>query len=133
LEMMGDFTHASLTHFLESTRNRYGAMLYAGAIEEIEKRINRLISDGLFCTLTQGECYKEQMIRHKGNLGVIDLLVRGEGGWKIIDYKSGREEEEKHREQVNRYCEAIRTSTGDETEGYLCYLLEEKVEWTKCL
>jgi exodeoxyribonuclease V beta subunit len=133
LEMMGDFTHASLTHSLESTRNRYGAMLYAGAIEEIEKRINRLISDGLFCTLTQGECYKEQMIRHKGNLGVIDLLVRGEGGWKIIDYKSGREEEEKHREQVNRYCEAIRTSTGDETEGYLCYLLEEKVEWTKCL
>ncbi|OHD84853.1 MAG: hypothetical protein A3D90_00060 [Sulfuricurvum sp. RIFCSPHIGHO2_02_FULL_43_9] len=133
LEMMGDFTSISLQNGLESTRNRYGAMLYEGAIEEIEKRINRLITDELFRTLTQGNCYKEQMIRHKGNLGVIDLLVRGEEGWIIIDYKSGREEEAKHREQVNRYCEAIRTSTNEIVEGYLCYLLDDRIEWVKCL
>ena len=133
LEMMGEFTHESLTLSLESTRNRYGAMLYTGAIEEIEKRISRLIRDALFCTLTQGKYYKEQMIRHKGNLGVIDLLVRGEEGWSIIDYKSGREEEAKHREQVTRYCEAIHSSTNEIAVGYLCYLLEDRVEWIKCL
>jgi exodeoxyribonuclease V beta subunit len=133
LEMMGDFTYESLTISLESTRNRFGAMLHAGAMEEIEKRISRLISDALFCTLTQGNRYKEQMIHHKGNLGVIDLLVEGSDGWVIIDYKSGREEEQKHREQIHRYADAVRTLSGVEVEGYLCYLLEEGVEWIKCL
>jgi exodeoxyribonuclease V beta subunit len=131
--MMGDFTYESLTISLESTRNRFGAMLHAGAMEEIEKRISRLISDALFCTLTQGNRYKEQMIHHKGNLGVIDLLVEGSDGWVIIDYKSGREEEQKHREQIHRYADAVRTLSGVEVEGYLCYLLEEGVEWIKCL
>lgn len=133
LEMMGDFTSASLTIALESTRNRYGAVLAPGAMEEIEKRVGFLIGDETFHRLIEGNVCKEQMIHHKGNLGVIDLLVEGENGWVIIDYKSGREEEQKHREQVNRYCEAIRLSTGDETEGYLCYLLEDRCEWIKCL
>ncbi|WP_295051780.1 RecB-like helicase [Sulfuricurvum sp.] len=133
LEMMGEFSTVSLEIALESTRNRFGSVLPMGAMGEIEKRIERLLSDQTFRHLTQGDRYKEQMIRHKGNLGVIDLLVRSEKGWIIIDYKSGREEEEKHRDQINRYGEAIRSSTGEETAGYLCYLLEETIEWIKCL
>lgn len=133
LEMMGDFTESSLQIALESTRNRYGALLYRGALEEIEKRVAGLIQDETFRQLTRGVYHKEQMIRHKGNLGVIDLLIQHEKRWVVIDYKSGREEEIKHREQINRYCEAIRSSTGEETEGYLCYLLEERIEWVKCL
>jgi exodeoxyribonuclease V beta subunit len=133
LEMMGDFTHKSLRASLESTRNRYGAILHTGAMEEIEKRINYLITDKLFHTLTQGNRYKEQMIQHKGNMGVIDLLVEGHKGWVIIDYKSGREEEQKHRDQIYRYADAIRALSGAEVVGYLCYLLEEGVEWIKCL
>jgi len=133
LEMMGNFTSSSLQIALESTRNRYGAVLHAGAIEEIEKRAVLLINDETFRQLTRGVFHKEQRIRHKGNLGVIDLLVQHENSWVIVDYKSGREEEEKHHEQINRYCEAIRSSTGKETEGYLCYLLEDRIEWIKCL
>jgi len=133
LEMMGDFDTTSLGTALESTRNRYGAVLHVGAMEEIEKRVSYLLEDEVFKSLTQGVRYKEQMIRHKGNLGVIDLLVEQEKGWVIIDYKSGREEEEKHKDQVNRYREAIRFSTSKDAQGYLCYLLEERVEWIKCL
>lgn len=133
LEMMGDFSSGSLGNALESTRNRYGAVLPAGAMEEIERRIGRLIEDETFCRMTQGGWRKEQMIRHKGNLGVIDLLVRHENSWVVIDYKSGREEEEKHRDQIGRYVEAIRAFTGDEVEGHLCYILEERIEWIKCL
>jgi exodeoxyribonuclease V beta subunit len=133
LEMMGEFSHESLKVSLESTRNRYGAFLQSSAMEEIEKRIGRLIDDERFGRLIQGDRYKEQMIRHSGNLGVIDLLIRGENGWKIIDYKSGREEEAKHREQINRYAEAIRSMSNEEVEGYLCYLLEDRIEWVKCL
>lgn len=133
LEMMGDFDATSLGTALESTRNRYGAVLHVGAMEEIEKRVSYLLEDEVFKSLTQGVRYKEQMIRHKGNLGVIDLLVEQEKGWVIIDYKSGREEEEKHKDQVNRYREAIRFSTSKDAQGYLCYLLDERVEWIKCL
>jgi exodeoxyribonuclease V beta subunit len=133
LEMMGDFSDTSLMIALESTRNRYGAVLQTGAIEEIEKRIRRLIEDETFRNLTQGSWRKEQMIRHNGNLGVIDLLVEHDKSWSIIDYKSGREEEEKHRDQIRRYKEAVRSLTGDEVQGYLCYLLEEGIEWIKCL
>ncbi|MDD5717207.1 MAG: RecB-like helicase [Sulfuricurvum sp.] len=133
LEMMGDFNRASLEIAIESMRNRYGSVLQAGAIVQIEKRVERLIDDTTFQSLTQGRLYKEQMIRHKGNIGVIDLLIEQEAGWIIIDYKSGREEEMKHQEQVNRYCDAIRSSTGCLTEGYICYLLEDRIEWVKCL
>lgn len=133
LEMMGDFTSLSLQNALESTRNRYGASLRLGALEEIDKRVKFLLNDELFRTLIRGQWYKEQMIRHKGNLGVIDLLVEQEAGWIIIDYKSGREEEEKHRDQINRYCDAIQSATSQKAEGYVCYLLEDRIEWIKCL
>jgi len=133
LEMMGNFDSFSMKSALESARNRYGATLHAGAMEEIEKRLSRLLEDEVFKNLTQGVRYKEQMIRYKGNLGVIDLLVEQETGWVIIDYKSGREEEEKHQDQVNRYREAIRSATSKDAQGYLCYLLEDRVEWIKCL
>lgn len=133
LEMMGDFTSLSLQNALESTRNRYGALLYHGALEGIEMRVRHLLDDELFRTLIRGQWYKEQMIRHKGNLGVIDLLVKHETGWVIIDYKSGREEEEKHREQIARYGDAIRTLKGGVIQGYVCYLMEDRIEWVKCL
>jgi exodeoxyribonuclease V beta subunit len=133
LEMMGDFSLASLYCALESTRNRYGALLYNGAIEEIEDRVKRLIQDTTFVRYTQGKWRKEQMIRHKGSLGVIDLLVESEEGWIVIDYKSGREEEQKHRDQIARYVEAVRVFTGANVRGYLCYLLEDRIEWMECL
>lgn len=133
LEMMGDFSQASLKSALESTRNRYGAVLQMGSMEEIEKRIVYLIGDETFRHLTQGKRHKEQTIRHRGMIGVIDLLVERSDGWVIIDYKSGREEEQKHREQVHRYADAIRSLKGDHVEGYLCYLGDNGCEWVKCL
>jgi len=133
LEMMGDFSLASLDCALESTRNQYGALVHKGAMEEIGDRVKRLIEDTTFIRYTQGKWRKEQMIRHKGSLGVIDLLVESEEGWIIIDYKSGREEEQKHRDQIARYVEAICVFTGANVRGYLCYLLEDRIEWVECL
>lgn len=133
LEMMGSFDRDALNIALESTRNRYGATLEEGAINRIKQRVERLIQDTRFADLTRGECRKEQTIRHKGALRIIDLLVRHEEGWIIIDYKSGREEEEKHRDQVLWYMEALRAFGNDEVRGYLCYLLEEETVWVECL
>jgi exodeoxyribonuclease V beta subunit len=133
LEMMGSFDEGSLSVALESMRNRYGATLEEGALNRIAERIRRLICDEKFCDLTRGECLKEQMIRHHGALGIIDLLVRHDKHWVIIDYKSGREAENEHREQVKRYMDALRAFSSDEVRGYLCYLLEEGPVWVECL
>lgn len=133
LEMMGNFDKESLVIALESTRNRYGAMLESGALLRIERRILRLIEDEQFCTLSGAECMKEQMIRYKGSIGIIDLLVRHKDHWVIIDYKSGREGEEKHRNQVLWYREALRAFGNTDVRGYLCYLLEEETVWVECL
>jgi exodeoxyribonuclease V beta subunit len=133
LEMMENFTEEALVGALESSRNRYGAVLHAGAREEISARVRTLISDRDFRALSEGEQRKEQMIRYKGSIYVIDLLVRRGDEWVIIDYKSGREEEQKHREQVLRYVEAVVSLCGGRASGYLCYLLPGGTEWVRCL
>lgn len=133
LEMMGSFNEQALKSAIESTRNRYGAMLRPGAMEEISARVLNLIGNSEFVALTDGEWSKEQMIRYQGSIYVIDLLVRRGEEWVIIDYKSGREEEQKHRDQVSRYVEAITALRGEKASGYLCYLLSDGIEWVKCL
>ncbi len=133
LEMMGRFTRDSLGAALESARNRYGAVLPAGAVEEIGRRVERLIGDETFRELTQGEWRKEQPLRYRGGISVIDLLVRKGDEWIVIDYKTGRQDEASHREQVHRYVDAVGTLGGGKCSGYLCYLLQEGIEWVKCL
>lgn len=133
LEMMGSFSDQGLETALEAARNRYGAVLYPGAMEEISVRIRRLIQDSKFVALSEGEWRKEQMICYQGSINVIDLLVRRGEEWIIIDYKSGREEEQKHRDQVGRYVEAIAALSGGKASGYLCYLLPDGIEWVRCL
>ncbi len=133
LEMMGNFTEEAMERAIESARNRYGAVLHPGAMEEIGVRVRRLIHDSDFIAMTEGEWRKEQMIRYNGSINVIDLLVRRGEEWIIIDYKSGREEEQKHRDQVGRYVEAIAALSGQKASGYLCYLLSDGIEWVKCL
>ncbi len=133
LEMLSDFTTESLEYALESSRNRYGAQLRPGDIEEIKTRVGMLMHDAMFKQLCQGEVRKEQMIRYKGAIWVIDLLIRTERGWTVIDYKSGREGEVKHQAQVQRYVEAIGVLENEPVEGYLCYLLPNGIEWVKCL
>ena len=59
--------------------------------------------------------------------------MKQEEKWIVIDYKSGREEEQKHREQVGRYVEAVTALSGGKASGYLCYLLPDRIEWVKCL
>lgn len=133
LEMMGDFSAAALCSALESARNRYGAVLRSGGIEEIGGRVERLMQDPTFLALSQGEQRKEQILRYRGSIHVIDLLVRGKEGWIVIDYKSGREEEGKHRAQVQRYIDAVASLSGEKVKGYLCYLLSSGIEWEECL
>lgn len=133
LEMMGEFSLVSLEKALVSTYNRYALSVNEMKMGEIHRRIERLVGDEQFIRLTHGEQFKEQSIYCEGKLHVIDLLVRQEDRWIIIDYKSGYGIKEKYEEQIKRYIRAVQKVTGETVEGYLCYVVDQKVEWVKCL
>ena len=129
LEMMGEFTLDKLTNASYMTLNKFGYSLEQRALDEIENRVKNLIKHEEFIKLSDGECYKEKAIRYKNNLRYIDLLVkRSDGGWNVIDYKSSFAYSEHHLKQVRYYIHAIKDITGDEVDGYICYLLDDETK-----
>ena len=131
LEMMGAFDAASLARAMIATTNRFGALLDAGVLSSIRSRIAMLLEHAPFQALADGERAKEQPLMYGGELRYLDLLVRQPERWVVIDYKSARRFEEAHRKQVGFYVRAVEAIAGVPVEGYLCYLLEEKIELVK--
>jgi exodeoxyribonuclease V beta subunit len=128
LEMLGSFELSSIPHAKSMMLNKFGDSLDPQEIDDIKNRITMLVSSKEFLELITGECYREKAIRYKNNLRYIDLLVDNHGMWNIIDYKSSTNYSEHHIKQVRYYKKAIKEITGDEVEGYLCYLLEDNIK-----
>ncbi|WP_457749887.1 RecB-like helicase [Sulfurimonas sp.] len=129
LEMMHDFTPASLARAKDMMLNKYGFMLEESEIFDIEQRVRRLLSSQEFLELTQGECYKEKALRYKNNLRYLDLLVKQEDGkYNIIDYKSAMNFTAEHVKQVRYYIKAVQEITGKKADGYICYVLADRVK-----
>jgi exodeoxyribonuclease V beta subunit len=108
--------------------NKYGHALEEVEIEDIENRVKLLLQNEEFISLVSGECYREKALRYKKNLKYIDLLVKGENAWRVIDYKSALSHSAEHLAQVGFYVNAIKEITGDEVSGYVCYLLKDGVK-----
>ena len=129
LEMMGDFSEEKLPNAKDMMVNKFGSILEEKEIQEIQNRVKNLINNQEFQKLTQGECYKEKALRYKNNLRYLDLLVKHEdGSWSVLDYKSSLSFSEHHLKQVRYYVKAIREITGDEVEGYICYILKNEIK-----
>jgi exodeoxyribonuclease V beta subunit len=135
LEMLGEFTSVlpdAKEQHIRSAKdmmiNKYGHALEEVEIEDIENRVKLLLQNGEFISLVSGECYREKALRYKKNLKYIDLLVKGENAWRVIDYKSALSHSAEHLAQVGFYVNAIREITGDEVSGYVCYLLSDGVK-----
>ncbi|MFA6189422.1 MAG: RecB-like helicase [Sulfuricurvum sp.] len=134
LEMMGDFKYESIHVAIESARKRYGARIGIEKIETMRSALENLLLDDTFCLLTRGKHYKEKRFFYKGEMRIIDLLVESDlGGWVVIDYKTGQEESLSHKIQVKMYLDAVRTLTGADAKGYLCYLNSVSVKFIECL
>ncbi len=132
LEMMSEFTLDKLMNASYMTLNKFGYSLEEKALEDIGQRVKNLLNSREFMRLSNGECYREKAIRYKNNLRYIDLLVkRSDGGWNVIDYKSSLAYSEHHLKQVRYYLHAIKEITGDEVDGYICYLLENEIKIVK--
>ena len=132
LEMMSEFTLDKLPNASYMTLNKFGYSLEERALSDISNRVKNLIKNEEFKQLSDGECYREKAIRYKNNLRYIDLLVkRSDGGWNVLDYKSSFAYSEHHLKQVRYYVHAIKDITGDEVDGYICYLLENEIKIVK--
>jgi exodeoxyribonuclease V beta subunit len=131
LEMMDAFVPEAIAQAMTAAKNRYGALLDAGVFESIRTRIERLVAHAPFCELVSGEMMREQPLMYGGELRYLDLLVRHESGWVVVDYKSARGFEDEYRKQVSFYIKAVEAITQMPVEGYLCYLLEEGIELVK--
>ncbi len=155
LEMLGSFsvyktiTDLSVimklpefTHAKNMMINKYGYILEDTEIEDIQNRVSMLLNSAEFTALVDGDCYREKAIKHKNNLRYIDLLVNTQakqdalslfpsGMWNVIDYKSSMAYSKHHMKQVQYYVKAIEEITGDEVDGYICYLLEDEIKIVK--
>jgi exodeoxyribonuclease V beta subunit len=132
LEMMEDFTLDGLENGYHMMLNKYGYSFSEKELSDLHKRISILLEHKEFLALTQGKCHKEKALRFKNQLRYIDLLVESsDGTWRIIDYKSSINFAEHHHKQVRFYVKAIEAITGEKAEGYLCYLLEDRVKIQK--
>ncbi len=132
LEMLSEFQLSSITNAKNMTLNKFGYSLSLLELEDINTRVENLMNNSVFKELIDGECYREKAIRYKNNLRYIDLLVKHKDGyWNIIDYKSSMNYSEHHLKQVRYYVKAIKEITGDRVNGYLCYLLKDKIKIVK--
>ncbi|NLC27294.1 MAG: RecB-like helicase [Campylobacteraceae bacterium] len=102
--------------------------LEEGDWENIKLRLRRLMEDKIFNSLiSSGKIYHEQPLRYKEERKQIDTLIIGKDRVIVIDYKSG-EYHPQHRTQLLLYKKAISEITGKETEGWLFYLHEDRIE-----
>jgi exodeoxyribonuclease V beta subunit len=128
LEMLESFKKSSIPHAKSMMINRYGHLLDDEEIEDIQNRITMLLNSKDFQDLVDGEYCKEKALRYKNNLRYLDLLVKTPSGiWSVIDYKSSMNFYEHHFKQVRYYKTAVKEITGDEVDGYLCYLLKDEI------
>jgi exodeoxyribonuclease V beta subunit len=142
LEMLGEFKVENIPHAKDMMLNKYGYILEVGEVEDIQNRVVMLLNSSEFMRLITGECYREKAIRYKDNLRYIDLLVKSvekkdtlslfsADVWNVIDYKSSTTYAEHHSKQVKYYVKAVQEITADRVDGYICYLLKDKIKIIK--
>ncbi len=131
LEMMDNFSIKNIANASSMMINKYGYILDDKEIADIQNRVTMLIESQEFISLLGGNIYKEKAIRYNNNLRYIDLLIEKKDIWNIIDYKSSLSCATHHHKQVRYYQKAVKEITGDEVDGYICYLLEDEIKLVK--
>jgi len=130
LEMMGEFDNKHLAQAVVALQNRYGQLLGAEKIADIESRVATLIADESFQKILKGaKIGKERLLSYHGELKQIDLLLEYDDHVLIVDYKSSQKFMQKHQKQVQNYMQAIYALTGKPTKGMIIYLEKEKISF----
>ena len=129
LEMMSVFEIDALNNAKNMMINKYGSRLENSEVEDICTRVELFVRNIAVIELLKGKVYKEKALRYKKKLRYIDLLVlRDDGSYLVIDYKSSLAYSEHHTKQVRAYVRAIKEISGANVKGIICYLLADKIK-----
>lgn len=127
LEMSENFSVNEIDELINLTKNCYGQFLNNQNFADLKNRLKFLFENKQFKEiLKDGESLKEQPLKFNGKLKQMDLLVRKDGEFCIVDYKTSREFEEKNINQVNGYKNAMKTLFGEyKISAFIVFLLKD--------
>jgi len=129
LEMAQDFSEVALKEAFNIVVNRYGGVLEQEDLETVLARAKQIIHYQPFQNLLQGATLlKEQPLKYKNKLYIIDLLIQQQEENIIVDYKTGKTHHMEYQQQLRSYITAVEFLTKKKTRGFLCYTLEGGVE-----
>jgi exodeoxyribonuclease V beta subunit len=133
LEIMKTFDTASLEYCINIVRSKYYNFLDENDILDMKNRILILIKNTQFQKLISN-CiyYKEQELIFDNELKIIDLLIKKDDGYIIIDYKTTIEQSQSHIAQVLYYKKAISDIVNtSKIQCYIVYLHKNSIEIVK--
>lgn len=130
LEMMKKFDKKSLDKAMFIVKNKFSNILDDVEFHDIYERIEYLINNSQFQSIVENNSFtKEQALMFNNEHKIIDLLVKNDDGYVVIDYKTTHEKSSSHLSQVQKYVQAIKEITGESNvQGYLIYLHKTNVE-----
>ena len=129
LEIMDNFDENSLNRSILIAQKRFGNILENKDFMNIKSRILNLIKDEEFLYLINDSLiFKEQPIIYKNELKIIDLLIKKDKIYYIIDYKTTLDEKESYKFQVLNYKKIVSNITKQRVFAYIYYLGEKKIE-----
>lgn len=128
LEMMKDFSEDSLQRALSQTISRYSEYLEDEDFKDIKDRVILLLQNKDFSSLLEESSFTtEQSLIYNNEVRIIDLLIEKNSKYFIIDYKTTKDEQKAHLNQVSHYIKAIKEIFDtDDVKGYVVYLQEDK-------
>lgn len=132
VQVIREFTEEAVKGAMARVIQIYGSGLSADEIGSVHKRISMLISDAEFRELiTEAEINREITFISEGRTAVADFVTVGKNKVTVIDFKTNYEEEmlEKYTKQVSGYCSLASRIYGRACEGYICFVLENKVNY----
>ena len=129
LEMMNSFTMEALEKAMALTKTRYALYLNEKDLQDIYQRIVLLIEHEAFQSYLTGATFiTEQALMYNNEIKIIDLLLQKEDTFYIFDYKTTKDEQPEHIQQVTHYKKAIQTIFNtQQVEGFLLYLKPNSV------
>ncbi|MFK5881380.1 MAG: RecB-like helicase [Sulfurospirillum sp.] len=132
LEMLGGFEPRYIGNAYESLRNRYKGVLDESDLEDIKKRVLKLLKNSEFRKIIQGaKLSKEQPVYYRQERKQLDLLLEFSDKVVVVDYKSSELLQSSHVKQVGLYKKALKEIYAKECEAYLCYLKRDDIKLVK--
>ncbi len=128
LEILDNFNMDDLENAYWAMKNRFENLLQDGDAEKIKQRVENLLLNPEFLRLIDGDITKEQPLSFNNELKQIDLLIKKEDHYVIVDYKSSSQIRSEHKSQVRAYKKAVSAITSKNSLGYLCYIKDDAIE-----